>query len=161
LRHGEGTPYQSNDKTRERTRLGVTQSEAAGKRLAKFFESRGLPPSVEQVLISPYLRTQQTFEAVSESISFAQKTQTDAITPMGNDSDVHDLIDGYADNNELGGAGASQLMLISHMPLVSLVADKVCQGFNGKIFDTADILIVEYDPLTHSGKQLALYQSMN
>lgn len=161
MRHGEAAPYQTNDKLRMLTRYGVTQSAAAGKRLAKFLENRGLPAAVEQVLVSPYLRTQQTHDAVSESISFLKKTDTDAITPMAESLNVHDLIDGYAQTDEQGVSGTKQLMLISHMPLVSLLADKVCSGFNGKIFDTADILVIDYDPATHSGKQLALYQSIN
>ncbi|WP_371195521.1 phosphohistidine phosphatase SixA [Glaciecola sp. SC05] len=161
MRHGEAVPYQINDKSRVLTRFGVSQSEAAGKRLARFLESQGLPASIDQVLVSPYLRTQQTFEAVSESISFAHKTDTDAITPMGESFGVHDIIAGYAHGDEQGLGAAQQLMLISHMPLVSLLADKVCAGFHGKIFDTADILVIDYDPATNTGAQLALFQSMN
>jgi phosphohistidine phosphatase len=52
-------------------------------------------------------------------------------------------------------------MLVSHMPLVSLLADKVCKGFNGKIFDTADILVIDYDSQTHSGQQMAFFQNIN
>lgn len=161
MRHGEAVPYQANDKARVLTRHGVLQSTLAGKRLAEFLASRQLPANIEQVLVSPYQRTQQTFDAVNESISFSHKTDTDAITPMSDAIGVHDLIDGYAHAHSASSEGVKQLMLISHMPLVSLLADKVCTGFNGKIFDTADILVIDYDPKTHVGKQLALYQSIN
>jgi phosphohistidine phosphatase len=157
MRHGEAAPYQANDKERELTRFGVSQSELAGKRLAEFLSSQGLLNAIDHVLISPYTRTQQTFGALAEHVQFKTQTKLDAITPMGDANEVHDLIDGFA--NEL--EPPKQLMLVSHMPLVSLLSDKVCLGFNGKIFDTADMLIIDYNPDTHRGTQLAFYQSMN
>jgi phosphohistidine phosphatase len=155
MRHGEAVAYQAKDESRALTCVGVNQSEAAGKRLAKFFQARQLPPVIDQVLVSPYARTQQTYAALSEFVRFCHKTDTDAITPMGQASAVHDLIDGYAHNATADSDAPQQLMLISHMPLVSLLADEVCAGFNGKIFDTADILIIDYDPVTHTGTQMA------
>jgi phosphohistidine phosphatase len=157
MRHGEAAPYQANDKDRELTRFGISQSQLAGKRLAAFLSSRGLLSSIDRVLVSPYKRTQQTFNALSEYIQFHTQTSVEAITPMGNADQVHDIIDGFASESN----PPEQLMLVSHMPLVSLLADKVCLGFNGKIFDTADTLIIDYDPDTHRGTQLALYQSIN
>ncbi|MFC4698846.1 SixA phosphatase family protein [Glaciecola siphonariae] len=165
MRHGEATPYQANDKSRALTRFGLTQSANAGKRLSDYFTGRGLAASIDQVWVSPYLRTQQTYDAVSEHMHFNQKHDTDLITPMGRANDVHDFIDGILHQQNGGTETADSktpehLMLISHMPLVSLLADKVCTGFNGKIFDTADILIIDYDPTTHIGQQIALYQSI-
>jgi len=157
MRHGEAAPYQANDRERELTRFGVSQSEVAGKRLSEFLSKQYLLSSIDHVLVSPYRRTQQTFSALTEHIKFQAQTNLDEITPMGDASEVHDLIDGFA--NEL--EPPKQLMLVSHMPLVSLLSDKVCLGFNGKFFDTADMLIIDYNPDTHRGTQLALYQSMN
>jgi phosphohistidine phosphatase len=157
MRHGEATPYQANDKDRELTRFGISQSQLAGKRLAAFLSSRGLLNSIDHVLVSPYRRAQQTFNALSESLQFNTQTSVEAITPMGSVDQVHDIIDGFAGEPD----PPKQLMLVSHMPLVSLLADKVCLGFNGKIFDTADMLIIDYDPDTHRGIQLAFNQNMN
>ncbi|MBT1449922.1 phosphohistidine phosphatase SixA [Glaciecola sp. XM2] len=157
MRHGEATPYQANDKDRELTRFGLGQADSAGKRLSKFLTDRGMNVSLEQAIVSPYIRTQQTFDALNKHVAVSHKVSADAITPMGDADAVHDLIDGYAS----ASSPVEQLILVSHMPLVSLLADKVCLGFNGKIFDTADMLIIDYDPDSHQGTQLALYQSMN
>lgn len=157
MRHGEAVPYQTNDKDRALTRFGISQSQLAGKRLAAFLSDRGLLNSIDHVLVSPYRRTQQTYDAVSKHIQFNTQTNIEAITPMGSAEQVHDIIDGFASESD----PPQQLMLVSHMPLVSLLADKVCFGFNGKIFDTADMLIIDYNPDTHQGTQLALHQCMN
>jgi phosphohistidine phosphatase len=171
MRHGEAVPYHANDKSRALTRFGVSQAEGSAKRLAKFLRQQNHMSNVEQVLVSPYLRTQQTFEALKAHVTFEHKLDTDLITPMGSVQDVHDFIDGYCLNEKSLEQHASdkncepispkQLMLVSHMPLVSLLADKVCKGFNGKIFDTADILVIDYDSQTHSGQQMAFFQNIN
>lgn len=164
MRHGEAVPYHANDKSRALTRFGESQARSGGKRLAKFFEERHLEASIEQVLVSPFLRTQQTYQALQNHINFQNELDTDLITPNGNVQDVHDLIDGYGivkHTNHAAEVGVKHLMLVSHMPLVSLLADKVCKGFNGKIFDTADILIIDYDSDTNTGQQLAFFQNIN
>jgi phosphohistidine phosphatase len=46
------------------------------------------------------------------------------------------------------------------MPLVSLLSDVVCHGFNARIFDTADVLMINYDFERSSGSQLGFYQSL-
>ncbi|WP_395341714.1 phosphohistidine phosphatase SixA [Ningiella sp. W23] len=156
MRHGEAVPYQTNDQSRQLTDFGISQSLSAGLRLAELLKSRDVPSSVDKALVSPYIRAQQTFSAVREHVKFEDITDTDAITPMSNLQSVHDIIDGYAQ----GSSPPAHLMLVTHMPLVSLLADKICHGFNGKIFDTADILIIEYDPDTHTGSQVALLESV-
>jgi phosphohistidine phosphatase len=164
MRHGEAVPYHANDKSRALTRFGEAQVQSGGKRLAKFFQERSLEPSVEQVLVSPFLRTQQTYQALQNHINFQNELDTDLITPNGNVQDVHDVIDGYGivqNPNNSVEVGVKQLMLVSHMPLVSLLADQVCKGFNGKIFDTADILIIDYNLDTNTGQQLAFFQNIN
>lgn len=159
MRHGEADSYQVSDYTRALTSFGVEQSTKAATQLKKLFATKGLPTSIDRVLVSPYLRTQQTYEAAKQQLDIKTKIDTDAIVPMGDVASVKDIIDGYAMSNDEVAGESENLMFISHMPLVSLLADAMCSGFNGKIFDTADILIIEYDHKAMTGKQLALIES--
>ncbi|MFC3123370.1 phosphohistidine phosphatase SixA [Agaribacter flavus] len=157
MRHGEAEPYETNDRNRHLTRFGKTQSEYAGRRLAEYLQNDLIKPEIDHLIVSPYLRTQQTYEAVSKKIMVKSKIDTDLITPEANIEHAADYIHAMA----TGSSAPKNLMLISHMPFVSLLADKICFGFNAKIFTPADILIVDYNVKGQQGKQLALIQSIN
>ncbi|MEM0910107.1 MAG: phosphohistidine phosphatase SixA [Pseudomonadota bacterium] len=157
MRHGEAEPYQTNDKERNLTRFGKNQAEFAGRRLAEYLQSGIEKPRLENTLVSPYTRTQQTFACVSKKIETKRKIDCDMIVPEGDIEQFADYIQGVSMQDD----APETLMIISHMPFVSLFADKLCAGFNGRIFSTADILIIEYDSTSHTGTQLALLQSIS
>jgi len=157
MRHGEAEPYQKNDKARNLTRFGKYQAEFAGRRLAEYLQSGIEKPHVETTLVSPYVRTQQTFDCVSKQIASKLKTDCDMIVPEGDIEQFADYIQGVSMQDD----APQSLMIISHMPFVSLFADKLCAGFNGRIFTTADILIIDYNGNASSGMQLALLQSIS
>jgi phosphohistidine phosphatase len=169
MRHGEAVDYREPDHTRALTDVGMSQCENVGHWLHQFLpgvyskesaqtQTAILPSAqVANALVSPYLRTQQSFEALSKGLKIVEQTTTDLITPNGNAGQVADLIHGYA----TGPQAPQSLIVITHMPLVSLLADKVCHGFNAKYFDTADTLVIDYDERTGIGAQLAFYQGID
>jgi phosphohistidine phosphatase len=110
---------------------------------------------LDLTLVSPYVRTIETLAAVEQVMSISKTIQTAAVTPDGNANDVQDLIDGEL----LQDNSIKCLLVISHMPLVSLLSDVVCHGFNARIFDTADVLMINYDFERSSGTPLGFYQS--
>jgi phosphohistidine phosphatase len=156
MRHGEAESYKRDDQSRHLTRFGVTQSEHAAKWMAKQLSEHTQLKQVDLTLASPYVRTVETLGAVQQFIPIKNTVQTSAVTPDGNAKQVHDLIDGelLQDNN------INCLLVISHMPLVSLLSDAVCHGFNARVFDTADVLMINYDLKRSLGRQLAFYQSL-
>ena len=156
MRHGEAEPYKQDDQSRHLTRFGVSQSEHAAKWMAKQLNAHSPLTQVDLTLLSPYVRTIETFAAVEQFMSIRKTIQTSAMTPDGNAKQVQDLIDGelLQDNT------IDCLLVISHMPLVSLLSDVVCHGFNARIFDTADVLMINYDFERSSGSQLGFYQSL-
>lgn len=157
MRHGEAEPYNNDDVNRQLTRFGKTQSEYAGRRLAEYLQDDLNKPSIHKLLVSPYRRTQQTYQEVAKKIAISDKIDTDLIVPEANVQQATDYIHGLACSDN----PPDNLMLISHMPFVSLLADKICFGFNAKIFTPADILIVDYNAKGQQGKQLALIQSIS
>jgi phosphohistidine phosphatase len=156
MRHGEAEPYKRDDQSRHLTRFGVTQTEHASKWMAKQLNEHTLLKQVDLTMVSPYVRTIETLGTVEQFIAIKNTLQTSAVTPDGNAKQAHDLIDGelLKDNN------INCLLVISHMPLVSLLSDAVCHGFNARVFGTADVLMVNYDLERSSGCQLAFYQSL-
>jgi phosphohistidine phosphatase len=156
MRHGEAEPYKQDDQSRHLTRFGVSQSEHAAKWMAKQLNVHSPLKQVDLALVSPYVRTIETLATVEQFMSIGKTIQTSAVTPDGNANQVQDLIDGelLQDNN------IKCLLVISHMPLVSLLSDVVCHGFNARIFDTADVLMINYDFKRSSGSQLGFYQSL-
>jgi phosphohistidine phosphatase len=157
MRHGEAEPYRESDKSRQLTSFGATQAEHAAKWVFKQLKELSADNEIlDTAFVSPYIRTQQTLEALKKSVSIADVQTQTMITPMGDAEDVQDYIDAYSQLQP-----SMQFMaIISHMPLVSLLADRLCVGFNARIFDTADTLLIDYDPLESKGKQVAFYQSL-
>lgn len=156
MRHGEAEPYKKDDQSRHLTRFGVTQSEHAAKWMVKQLKENAKLSQVDLTLVSPYVRTIETLAAVEAFLPIESITKTDKVTPVGNAKQVQNLID-----FELLQDNTIQcLLIISHMPLVSLLSDVVCHGFNARIFDTADVLMIDYDPVLSMGSQLGFYQSL-
>lgn len=156
MRHGEAEPYKRDDQSRHLTRFGITQSEHAAKWIAKQLKQHSNECRVDLTLVSPYVRTLETLMAVEKFVPIQNTTQTAEITPVGEAHAVQDLIDGELLQNK----NIDSLLVISHMPLVSLLSDVICSGFNARIFDTADVLMIDYDTQRSSGTQLGFYQSL-
>jgi phosphohistidine phosphatase len=164
MRHGQAVDYREPDHLRALTDFGTQQSEQVGlwlnENLPSFYDGNNQSAngnqetSIDVAIVSPYLRAQQTYRAVARGINVKQQVTFDAITPMGNAAQGADLIHGYASDIN----APKSLLVVTHMPLVSLLSDKICVGFNAKIFDTADTLIVDYDINAGIGEQLAFYQ---
>jgi len=179
MRHGEAEPYKQDDKSRELTPFGVTQVEHATKwivnqlkgvsaaKILNHSETADNQPVLQQLsknaavlvdsaLVSPYIRTQQTLMTINRFLSVANIDTSEMVTPMGNVDDLQDYINAYMQLQP----SVESMLIVSHMPFVSLLSDKMCSGFNARIFDTADVLAIEYEPIEERGKQLAFYQSL-
>ena len=156
MRHGEAEPYKQDDQSRHLTRFGVTQSEHAAKWMAKQLEQHNASSQVDLAFVSPYIRTLETLGAVATYLPIKKSVKTSTVTPVGNANAVQDLIDGEL----IADANMQCLLVISHMPFVSLLSDTICSGFNARIFDTADVLMIDYDTERSMGTQLGFYQSL-
>ena len=161
MRHGEAEDYRSPDHTRTLTNNGKQQCEAVGQWLRQNLSTltENTSKSVNEAhtaLVSPFLRTQQTFRAVAKHFSIKQQITIDTITPNGNALECADLIHGYATDTQPPDC----LMIVTHMPLVSLLSDKICAGFNAKFFKPADTLIIDYDIDRAMGEEVYFFQGV-
>ncbi len=123
MRHGEASFSASSDSERTLTPFGIEMAKKQGQWLGNRLNQAKI--QLDKILVSPYLRTQQTLEAVKlglQAVGFSQSFTNlvetwEEITPDGNQSLVLDYLDFLRDE------GAKNVLLISHLPLVF---DLVC-----------------------------------
>lgn len=115
LRHGEAEPFMQPDADRVLTQKGVLAVQSVGERL------KAESIKIDTIVVSPYVRTQQTLDNFQMKYGAVADIHTDsAITPDGLISDVYKLLSGYDKN--------SCVMLISHLPLVSILVANLVTG---------------------------------
>ena len=147
MRHGEAQAFAASDSQRPLTARGEKESEQMAQWLANHF------PEVDTVWVSPYLRAQQTWKAVSQSITPLQSVDTiDDITPHGHESDVASFIQATAAVNSL-----KSLLIISHLPLVGYLSAELVPGLMPAMFATSSIAGIEYDTESATGTLLWHY----
>lgn len=146
MRHGEAEHYANSDAERELTIRGRDESLA----VARACERQGFS-QFESVLISPYLRAQQTWETISEV--FKVKTSGldtyDEITPYGTSSDVFHYVTALAETN-----GLESILLVSHLPLVGYLTAEFVSGITPPMFPTSGLVCIDYDVKTRQGELL-------
>lgn len=134
MRHGEAELHSVKDETRNLTALGVTQSKQAGVWLNEQFSH------VDVALVSPYVRAQQTLDALSSKVSVDQVITCPDIVPSGNPAVVHDYVDAFLLKNPT----VKTVLLVCHMPIVSFLADNFCQFEHSSLFVTSAIMKIDY-----------------
>lgn len=118
MRHGEASFHAKTDNERPLTEQGHQMAFEQGMKLGNIFNNQQV--KLDKVLVSPYLRAQQTMQnvlkgiqAVSSVQSFANIQETwDGITPSGDPDVVVDYL------HFLREEGAKNVLIISHLPLV-------------------------------------------
>jgi phosphohistidine phosphatase SixA len=130
MRHGEAMPMADSDANRALTAWGVEQSQAAARLLV---EKSHRP---ELLLVSPLLRAQQTAsEVAKEAYNQAAMVNQETVAFLSPDGAIEDLV-GYLEQR-----GETEIMLVSHQPLVSLLI----AFFSGEQvgMSTANVALVE------------------
>lgn len=132
LRHGEARPFASTDSARPLSEFGQQQAREQGEWLAQHY------PTLQKVLVSPYLRTQQTCQYVLQAYSSPPEVETfNGLTPYGNANTVVDYVATLAGQ-------CQEVLLISHLPLVEEIARALgIQNYIG--FHTATLAEIDWD----------------
>ncbi|MCK3659015.1 phosphohistidine phosphatase SixA [Pasteurellaceae bacterium Pebbles2] len=142
MRHGEAEMFAKSDKERQLSEFGQESAFNQG----IWLKSTAL--CFDKVLVSPYVRAQQTFQQVNQAFEqqLTPLAETwDAITPYGNAELVSDYLSVLFDQ------GVECLLIISHLPLVGEMVAELC-GRNNVSFMPATIAELEWDG--DSGKVL-------
>ncbi|WMN60958.1 phosphohistidine phosphatase SixA [Pseudoalteromonas xiamenensis] len=140
MRHGEAEPLVRHDESRALTEKGCQQAKMMGQWLAK----QAFSP--EGVLISPYLRAQQTANQVLLFNSPRFLETCSDIVPNGNASFAIDYLETLISMHP----DIESWLLVAHMPIVSYLVDQLSPG-DMPIFQLAACAQIEYDELTRKG----------
>lgn len=146
VRHGEavlGRP----DAERRLTPRGETEAASAATWLAARPELTGA-----MLWTSPFVRARQTAEAVGRATGLQPET-VDGVTP---DDEVDSLIERLTLHKP-----STPLIIVSHMPLVGLLAGRLIEGpsSHGVAFPTAGIALLEGDVWAAGCARLAVFMA--
>jgi len=151
MRHGDASMIAKTDAQRPLTEQGVAEARLMGKWL------KGLDVNIEYLLVSPYLRAQQTALALLSQCKYKPQSKTiNSITPSGNAAQVHDYIDGFIEINH-----CQQLLMVTHMPLVSYLVEDITVDQQSPIFQTAAIAQIDYDIKSMKGELVTLISPLD
>ncbi|PHM73523.1 phosphohistidine phosphatase SixA [Xenorhabdus kozodoii] len=140
MRHGDAALNAISDVARELTPQGCQESQEMARWLAQ------QSPDVDCILVSPYLRAEQTLKAVRDNLALPDHEEILAeLTPSG---DVA-LVASYL--HALSTQGHQSVLVVSHLPLVGYLVSELCPGHTPPMFATSSIVCVELDHQTEKG----------
>ncbi|MCG3730439.1 phosphohistidine phosphatase SixA [Vibrio cincinnatiensis] len=143
MRHGEAHHYAANDAERALTERGRNESVAVARVCA---EQQNLH-QFDKVLVSPYLRAQQTWQAISRYFSATQVETCEDITPYGQADSVYDYLVALIETEQL-----ESILLVSHLPLVGYLSAEFVANMPAPMFPTSGIMCIEYTPSSAQGE---------
>ncbi|OQP32462.1 phosphohistidine phosphatase SixA [Pantoea latae] len=143
MRHGDAALEAASDSVRPLTHCGCDES----RQMASWLN--GQTVDVERVLVSPYLRAQQTLATVREALTLPEGQDTlPELTPGGDPG----LVACYL--QALGNEGVKSALVISHLPLVGYLVSELCPQEAPPMFATSAIACVDFNPASCEGKLL-------
>ena len=93
---------------------------------------------IERVLVSPYLRAEQTLATVREALTLPEGEEVlPELTPGGNAEQVGSYL------QALAMQGVSSVLIVSHLPLVGYLVAELCPGECLPMFATSAIANVD------------------
>lgn len=155
MRHGEAGFNAAMDSERSLTEHGQKTAYKQGQWLVKRFLERNIV--LDKIIVSPFLRAKQTFDALLEgmrSVDFKQDIAElpievwEGITPYGDPENVKNYLDFLREE------GAKNILVVSHLPLVYDLVLSLTQDQENVHFYPA--VIAEIDWKTDFGKVLAI-----
>ncbi|MGL5290331.1 MAG: phosphohistidine phosphatase SixA [Vibrionaceae bacterium] len=134
MRHGDAKLLASDDAVRPLSERGVLQAQQMG----EWFASQ-LKRPLDCVLVSPYLRAQQTWQAFAPYVQSSNQVLTEAgLTPYGHSEQVIDYLRARIELENL-----SQVLLVSHLPLVNYLVSELLNEPSSLPFTTGAMAKIE------------------
>lgn len=134
MRHGDAMSEITNDHKKPLSDLGRYEIQL----IASYLNYQNI--AIEQVLVSPYLRTQQTFKYLQQSLTLPDQYQTlMELKPSGNIN----IICSYLQN--IAHQGSKKILIISHLPLITSLITKLCHNQLSIILTTAAVVCINID----------------
>ena len=149
MRHGEATPMQADDASRNLTSVGQQQAEKMG----LWLQASHAPCAL---LVSPYIRAQQTAAGVKKHNAFLFEETCSDIVPEGNPQIATD----YLETLIAMHPECDTWLVVAHMPIVSYLVDQLSAG-NMPIFNTGAVAVISYDETNQKSQYLSIHAPNN
>ncbi|WP_131863925.1 phosphohistidine phosphatase SixA [Biostraticola tofi] len=141
MRHGDAAPDAASDAERPLTLRGQDES----RQMASWLNTQ--VADTDRVLVSPYLRAQQTLAVVRSELVLPDGEEVlPELTPGGDT----DLVCCYLQT--LANEGLESVLVISHLPLVGYLVADLCPDEQPPMFSTSAVACVELDSASGKGK---------
>jgi phosphohistidine phosphatase len=132
MRLGEAALEAASDAVRPLTLCGRDES----RQMAAWLNTKSV--DIERVLVSPYLRAEQTLATVREALTLPEGEEVlPELTPGGNAEQVGSYL------QALAMQGVSSVLIVSHLPLVGYLVAELCPGECPPMFATSAIANVD------------------
>jgi len=142
MRHGQAQFYADSDSQRPLSEMGIHQAKSMGIWLNKQCKT-----PIQQVWVSPYLRAQQTLNALKEHIQIQEPIKIlEDLTPHGDEFDVINYLNALLQANPI-----ESLLIVSHLPLVGYLTHSLTKSNEIPMFSTASMAAIDYDVDTKMG----------
>ncbi|GLP96589.1 phosphohistidine phosphatase SixA [Paraferrimonas sedimenticola] len=129
MRHGDAAFDACKDSERQLSLQGRREAQKTGQILA------GETAQVDLVLVSPYLRAQQTWQLVRYEINPPGKIVVlDELTPESDPALTASLISAMAEVQQ-----AKTVLVVAHMPLLGYLCTEFVAGIEPPLFATAGL----------------------
>ncbi len=141
MRHGDAALDAASDSVRPLTHCGCDET----RQMAIWLSGQSV--DIEQVIVSPYLRAQQTLSTVREALSLPEGEDVlPELTPSGDPR----LVACYM--HALANEGVKSALVISHLPLVGYLVAALCPQEAPPMFATSAIACIDFDADNVVGK---------
>jgi phosphohistidine phosphatase len=133
MRHGEAGFDAPSDRERKLTETGRIHSGYMANWLGKQINQLDL------VIVSPYLRAQQTWQEVSKHLTASRKLVVlDDVTPSGDAKKAVDVVLAYAEQYK-----ADNVLVIAHMPVLGFMVSELVAGIEPPLFATSAVAHID------------------
>ena len=134
MRHGQAQMMASSDAQRALTSQGRDQNA----QMARYLRTKNVV--FDALLVSPFLRAQQTWQSVCEHFPDVEHQQTlKILTPSGS---AHKTV---SEILALQAQGIKSVLLISHLPLVGYIVSELVPSAGVPAFSTSSVAHIELD----------------
>ena len=147
MRHGEAGFSAVSDEQRMLTQHGRVQSKESAAWLGNQISQ------LDIVLVSPYVRAQQTWYECSPLLPTAKKIiDENTITPYGDSDSVASYLHALISHET-----PETLLMVSHLPLVGYLCAQLDKSISPPMFPTSAICQIDYDIATQQGRMVRIF----
>lgn len=144
MRHGDAETFAASDAERPLSSRGREGSY----QMAQYCKEHGYD-EFDLVLVSPYLRAQQTWQTISPLLRADNVQDCDDITPYGDSEAVVEYVCALAETQNF-----ERILLVSHLPLVGYLTADFVTDIPPPMFPTSGIACIDFDLSSRTGELL-------